>query len=105
MEGTKTLEGSIYVWQVFGEDSLVPRALHLEKWEEPEAPVPFSDGKAVGTRLYGGRESCEYKGTPETRKAFPSFFSERSGRLSRSRAHPLFFFPSHLPQQAMSELG
>ena len=30
MECTETLEGSIYVWQVFGEDSLVPRALPLE---------------------------------------------------------------------------
>ena len=48
MEGTKTVEGSIYVWQVFGEDNLIPRAL---PWEEPEAPLPFSDGKALRKKL------------------------------------------------------
>ena len=58
-----------------------PQGFTLRKWEEPEAPLPFSDGKALGTRLYGGRESCEYKGTPENKKGIP-FFLPRTLRAA-----------------------
>ena len=40
-EWMKTLEGSIYVWQVFGEDSLVPRALPLENGRSRRRPTHF----------------------------------------------------------------
>lgn len=47
-EGTKTLEGSIYVWQVFGEDSLVPRALPLENGRSRRHPSHFLTEKPWG---------------------------------------------------------
>ena len=53
-----------------------PQGFTLRKWKEPEAPLPFSDGKALGTRLYGGRESCEYNGTPDVRVNIIKIFSE-----------------------------
>ena len=72
-----------------------PQGFTLRKWEEPEAPLPFSDGKALGTRLYGGRESCEYKGTPENKKGIP-FFLPRTLRAAighRVLSHIHYFFP------------
>ena len=72
-----------------------PQGFTLRKWEEPEEPLPFSDGKALGTRLYRGRESCEYKGTPENKKGIP-FFLPRTLRaaIAFSLTSTLFFsFP------------
>ena len=44
------MEGTIYVWPVFGEDNFVPRAFPFENGRG-EAPQPFSDEKALRTKL------------------------------------------------------
>ena len=41
MEGNKTLEGTIYVWHVFGEDSLVPREALVENGRSKRHPTHF----------------------------------------------------------------
>ena len=41
MEGTKTLEGTIYVWHVFGEKSLVPREALVENGRSRRHPTHF----------------------------------------------------------------
>ena len=41
MEGTKTLEGAIYVWHVFGVDSLVPWEAPVENGRSRRHPTHF----------------------------------------------------------------
>lgn len=41
MEGIKILEGTIYVWQVFGKENLVPIALPLENGRSRRHPTHF----------------------------------------------------------------
>ena len=41
MEGNKTLEGTMYVWHVFGEDSLVPREALVENGRSKRHPTHF----------------------------------------------------------------
>ena len=41
MEGTKTLEGTIYVWHVFRENSLVPREALVENGRSRRHPTHF----------------------------------------------------------------
>ena len=72
--------------------------IYPQKMGGPPPPPPFSDGKALGTRLYGGRESCEYKGTPENKKGIPFFLPHTlRAAIAFSRTSVIFFFPSIPP--------
>ena len=83
-----------------------PQGFFFRKWKEREAPLPFSDGKALGTRFQGGREACEIsahgskKGTP----FFPSRCAPCGHRVF-ARLHFSFPFPPFPSPPNMSELG